>query len=353
MIEQKLKLVHLQLTYKCNLHCYFCGQWGEHGYLKNQKIIDLTFDDWKNIINQLIDINSDKTLPEIIIWGGEPFLYPDIKKILKYLFENNFKIAIVTNGVLIDKFINEINKYINTLYVSLDGYKDTHEQIRGVSNIFDKIIINVNSINNNKVKIVCLFTINKLNYNLILKFPNYLENNNFNKIVLQNLIFYTEKQRINYDKWLKKEFQITKTNSISWEIKKFDNYINDLPGIFNNLQKNIKANKYKIKVELFPFEINDKTIKNWYSEFDFTNYISGRKENYCYSPFNHIQIYANGDVNYCVDFNDFTAGNVISEKIETIINNKKSEKFKNEVFNNNNPSCIHCPWRYNTEFIIN
>jgi len=85
MIEQKLKLVHLQLTYKCNLHCYFCGQWGEHGYLKNQKIIDLTFDDWKNIINQLIDINSDKTLPEIIIWGGEPFLYPDIKKILKYI----------------------------------------------------------------------------------------------------------------------------------------------------------------------------------------------------------------------------------------------------------------------------
>ena len=31
----ELQLVHFQITRSCNLRCWFCGQWGKQGFLRD------------------------------------------------------------------------------------------------------------------------------------------------------------------------------------------------------------------------------------------------------------------------------------------------------------------------------
>ena len=65
----------------------------------------------------------------------------------------------------------------------------------------------------------------------------------------------------------------------------------------------------------------------------------------CKSPYNHAHIAWNGNVLFCTDFYDFSAGNVKEEKLETVFLNEKSEKFRAEIGRNKCSTCRHCSWR--------
>src|SRR4030042_4536711 len=67
--------ISLLLTYRCNLHCRMCGQWGERGSLKSllsvitRRYLELP------LIERLI--KEVKTFhPTITLFGGEPLLPP-------------------------------------------------------------------------------------------------------------------------------------------------------------------------------------------------------------------------------------------------------------------------------------
>ena len=51
--ERKSEPVHFQITKRCNLRCWFCGQWGSQGSFAQKANEEMSFEDWRRVINSL------------------------------------------------------------------------------------------------------------------------------------------------------------------------------------------------------------------------------------------------------------------------------------------------------------
>lgn len=160
-------LLQLHITGKCNQHCKHC-------YHTNYENEPMTFDDIKNIIEQFKELihkyNKNKGINEkgeLTITGGEPFVRKDFMDILELLYENReyFSYQILTNGSFItDEIADKLLKLkVNCVQVSIDGYEETHDMIRGKGN-FVRTFKAIDILNKHNIQTVVSFTASKLNY---------------------------------------------------------------------------------------------------------------------------------------------------------------------------------------------
>ncbi|MGC8669599.1 MAG: radical SAM/SPASM domain-containing protein [Candidatus Micrarchaeia archaeon] len=130
--------LNFAITYRCQSRCLTCNIWQMRpkGELKIDEIREFakrnTFFKW------------------IEITGGEPFLNSDIVDIVKAFktySKNLFIVTMPTNSLTNhDVIINELRQILElkipkvAVTVSLDGYKELHDKIRGVPGNYDKAI---------------------------------------------------------------------------------------------------------------------------------------------------------------------------------------------------------------------
>ena len=93
--------VRIDLTYRCNLRCKICFEFGQdvHELIKKeepQKTENLPFD---NVISFLEAISYFK--PTVYLSGGEPLIYPRILELLEFIKKKNFYCLININGTLL------------------------------------------------------------------------------------------------------------------------------------------------------------------------------------------------------------------------------------------------------------
>jgi radical SAM protein with 4Fe4S-binding SPASM domain len=112
-----------------------------------------------NFIKTFLDISILKELEvflkyaeEVTLFGwGEPTVHPKFSEFLRVLYNYNVRKYFVTNGMLLNKFIDDIFRYkVDIIAVSLDGATpQTNNRIR-VRSDFKKIIDNASLIQNKK-----------------------------------------------------------------------------------------------------------------------------------------------------------------------------------------------------------
>lgn len=297
--EKRIEKVHFQITKLCNLRCPFCGQWGEHGFFSGANGEPLTFDEWVEIAAQL---QSLPVKPTIILWGGEPLFSPFFDKLAEKLFSMGFRLEIITNGTMIDAHSNVINRCIDKVYVSIDGLKQLHDSIRG-EGVFDKVTSNLKLLDKDKIRIMTVAT-ETLDIDAFARyFGEY-------RILLQTLIALNKDEINCYKAWMRDSFGITATDIDSWLGEAYTPKIVSLP-------KNV----------IFIPHGDDNAS--------------------CLSAYKHIHIAWNGNLIYCTDFYDFSAGNVRENSVEEIFTNELSEKFRKEILAGKCPACNHCSWKNN------
>ena len=335
-MKAQLKLIHLQLTLKCNLNCSFCGQWGEKGFMHGKGVSELSLSEWLKIIEEIRFYSSKENInPEFIIWGGEPLVSPYFSDITRALKDNGFKVSLVTNGVLLEQFYEVINDTVDKIFISLDGPEAVHENIRGKKGVYKKIISGINKLDAAKVEIINLLTICEKNIDKLVEFPFELSKIGFSKTIYQNLIYCSSAQAESYIQWLKKDFNQDTKKLASWVTDEFGDWINKLPEVITEIENR----KYPIEVELFPYELNNNNILDW-----FNPKIELKNESIkCIMPYHHLHINPDGNAHFCVDFNDFILGNVIEEGVYKLFYDEKAEKIRQSC----NPLCKRCPWFYN------
>lgn len=109
--------LHIRITSSCNFNCQHCyaADWFNEKY-------ELSIDDIKSLVDQAIDLGCKK----VTFSGGEPLFAKDINEALRYCLEKKLKVAVETNGVLVDKIIDGLgeNQIRNVSFaVSYDGNK--------------------------------------------------------------------------------------------------------------------------------------------------------------------------------------------------------------------------------------
>lgn len=125
----------IAVTYLCNSKCRMCNIW------KTEKLSVLALEEYKKL---------PKTIKEVNLTGGEPFLRPDLVELIKLLVELNPKVRIIisTNGFateLIKQRIMEILPIKPDIIVgiSLDGIGEIHDQVRGIPGGFQKVMATI------------------------------------------------------------------------------------------------------------------------------------------------------------------------------------------------------------------
>lgn len=157
-----LKDLFLEVTLRCNARCEHCGSSCGDVIQKDE----ISGEDLKRTLS---DISKKYNANEILlnVTGGEPLVRKDLFDIMKYASSLGFRWGMTTNGILInDEIINKmIETNMETISISLDGLKETHESFRKVPNSFDKIIGNIKKLQKvPSIKIVQVTTVaNKKN----------------------------------------------------------------------------------------------------------------------------------------------------------------------------------------------
>jgi MoaA/NifB/PqqE/SkfB family radical SAM enzyme len=120
---------HVKLTENCQAKCISCDYWKSrwHDALDTNRAVDL--------VNQI----GAAGITGLRFTGGEPLLRRDFFEVLSKANTKPIKrIILQTNGLLIKKLHKEINASpITSVCVSIDGLKDTNDEIRGIKGYFD------------------------------------------------------------------------------------------------------------------------------------------------------------------------------------------------------------------------
>lgn len=201
-IDSFNKLVHINLTNNCNLRCSHC-------YMAAGKTKEVRLD--VDSILKIIDkINEKNGSSDIVISGGEPFMFPGLLDLLRKLSNN--KITLFTNGTFIDENnYKAICEYCDEVQISFEGItEECYEQIRGKGN-YKKVRKAIELLKSENMQIILAITL----------LPMMLDD------VRNNLPeFVTELNYSNLEVRINNEIEMT-GNATEMDFSDYDKHISD------------------------------------------------------------------------------------------------------------------------------
>jgi radical SAM protein with 4Fe4S-binding SPASM domain len=340
---KNLGLVYMKITPVCNLHCVMCGQYGDKGVMKHgvaaeeaKKILSL--EQYKKVVDELAPQK-----PVTYIWGGEPFLYPDLIPLVKYMVEKGLFVAVNTNGTFLERYAEDIvrDKW-STIFVSLDAFRDVNDEIRGKGS-YDKVVAGFKAINAEKKKqnskypmvLAIVTTVTNKNY---LDIANLAEASREYGLDLHifNLGTYTNDSIVAAQRDLMK--------------KEFDTDIDCLEGYNTGYNTGIDGKKlHKILEDIHSKDfghpmltvpvLNPEKTNTYYSDLETP------VRNHCIVPWCNANINYDGDVHFCADYPDYILGNIKEQSFKEIFNGERANHFRKAIHASENglfPGCLRC-----------
>ena len=338
----ELALIYFRLTPLCNLRCVMCGQRGDKGVLKgafaaeeSKKIVPL--EDYKRLVDEL---KSKK--PIVYLWGGEPFLYPELFPLIDYMLDAGLTVSVNTNGTYLEKYAKEIVRHKwHALFVSLDGFEETNDRIRG-SGSYQKVIAGFEAINREKKSqgsnypyMGIVTTVSNLNYRDLHALAEATKDL---KLAwhFYNLGTYTNEAIV------EKQRQFMR--------RELDTQIACLPAYATGYNEGIEGQDlYDVLTRIHAMDVDypivtvpalePEKIDTYYRELE----VSVRTR--CTVPWSQANIDYDGSVHFCADYNDYPLGNIREKPFFAIYNNEKAVKFRKTLKNTKEgvfPGCVRC-----------
>ena len=267
----RFKKVYVEITNICNLNCSFCS-------VDNREKRELTLQEFDKILNKIKKYTNSIYLHV----KGEPLLHSKFDEILDITRKYNIKVRITTNGILLNKRLNILQKYDNIRQINISLHCE-----QNIKDYFEKVFESADILSKNIPIVYRIWLLD-----------------NFNLDVLSTKIVDKIIKHYNLD------------NSF------FDKVLNT---------KNIK--------------IKDNIYLDKDNEFIWPTNINENNENYgtCLGTRNHVAILSNGDVvPCCLDSKGILKlGNIFNEEFDNILN---SDLFKliNDGFKKNKLTCKLC-----------
>jgi len=324
-------VIRIDLTYKCNLRCKICFEFGENPqkrFMDDKGNTDIPIEDLKKVVDE---VNFFK--PTFYLSGGEPLVYPKIIELLEYLQHKRLYCLINTNGILLEKYARDLVKLgVDKIIVSIDGPEEVHDLNRGKT--FKRIIEGIEIIKEMKNKENSHFPLIRIN-SLITPFNSeYLEETvslverlGVDSLTFQHPMFSNEEVRKGYVEGGETD-KLNQINILGFTYKggiDTDSLVRQI--------KNIKHKKLKIPINFYP-DIKIDKIKFYYNDLDY-NF-----ENKCLSAWRKVVITPAGDIGPCVNH---LLDNINQKSFREIWNSSKYMAFRANLKKGRLlPSCVRC-----------
>jgi len=223
---------------KC-LHCYY--RYSSKKFKQYEKI------------KEEIDLAILRGTDHIQITGGEPTIYPEFFKTIKYIKSKNLFCSVITNAVKLANvdFVKQSKKYIDYFLCSCHaGNEKTMTKITQNPNSWNSVFKAFENLDKNNIEFHINFTIMSLNHLQLKK-------------LVQKLLNYNMFKRINiitFNPWESLE-EHSSTEDISTLLVSYDKMYN----VINDALKLAKENGVEVAVRYFPFC----KIPKWLYKYNF------------------------------------------------------------------------------------
>ena len=131
--KHPLRQLFWESSLRCNMKCRHCGSDCRVSSLHP----DMPFEDFAKVLRRIKEkYDSHKIM--VIVTGGEPLMRKDIEQCGRAIYDMEFPWGIVSNGLLMTpkKIDGLLRAGLHSATISLDGFEDDHEWMRGVKGSF-------------------------------------------------------------------------------------------------------------------------------------------------------------------------------------------------------------------------
>ena len=170
--KHPLRQLFWECTMRCNMKCRHCGSDCKTSALHP----DMPFEDFEKVLRRIKETyDSHKVM--IVITGGEPLMRKDIEKCGRAIYDMEFPWGIVSNGLLMtpQKIEGLLRAGMHSATISLDGFQEDHEWMRGVHGSFKNATEAIRILANEpSIKFDVVTCVNNKNYEKLREFKEYL-----------------------------------------------------------------------------------------------------------------------------------------------------------------------------------
>jgi len=134
-----MPIVILMPHSRCNCRCVMCDIWKGNNNLQQLEESDIE--------KLLSSLKTFKT-KLVVMSGGEALMHPNFFGLCDILRSRKIKITILSTGLLLKKYAEEIIATTDEVIVSLDGSQEVHDKIRNIPDTFNKLKEGVRELKN-------------------------------------------------------------------------------------------------------------------------------------------------------------------------------------------------------------
>ncbi len=324
-------VVKLMLNWKCNLRCPMCMLWGEVGWLEQEtKATVGTELPW-----QAVERVFDWRLPanaSFILSGGEPTMYAHFDRLLRRL-QTERKFAIIcTNGLWLDRYTDALdgNPY-PTLLVSLDGPRETNDQLRG-KGVYDRVIQNIERLQGLRRPpfIGVQFTVMPENVAHMESFCEEMVARGVDWILLNPGWFLSDAQARRYEQELRQNFDVEPHTHLGY-VRTYDYDA----AAFEDALRRIWQRRWPIQIASHLKE--PEWVQDFIGQPD--KILANRL---CYKQWLRLDVLPDGKVTPCVQFPDLTVGDLNTQTADEIWHGAENRRFQRFAHGKSLSICAKC-----------
>lgn len=295
--------------------------------------------DWKKCVDEIARMQ----VGSLLLRGGEVFLYPHIGELLEYILARGLYISIDTNGTLLDEFAEQLVSIGNVhLTISIDGPEEVHDYIRGNKGCFARVKRNleiVREIERHRGVVLSksmTFTISEDNYEYLGEVSALARELSIPTVTIVPRYWLPHKAGEMYEQEMMEFFGCT---AYSWRGFTCESHVIDPLRLVTALQEYRDALQ---GIKNFPYmPLSDAEYVSWFGGF--TTRVGSPE---CPNISRLIDIQPDGRVNFCVDFPDFSIGNVRESSLEQLWNSANAEMFRTVRTKREFAVCRRCGAKY-------
>ncbi len=334
--------VSILLTYRCNLRCTMCGQWGKGGaalgYTDEVRRQSLTLDDIRTVVDGVRGFS-----PAITLFGGEPLLYRDIIGALTIIKGAGLRANIITNGTLLSRHARDLVRLdLDEVIFSLDGPPEIHDRVRNRAGVFAdaaggfRLLAEAKKERNSRRPVVNVnSTIFDFNYRHMGETLDTARSLGAEEVTFHHLIFISRPMYAAHRQLMLSLFDM---GVCDWEGFTVDR----LPEIDPDILIEGLGDITRRGASVYP-NLTEAEVRDYYRSFEFAPKSYGSA---CMSPWMVAYIFPDGTVRPCLS-NGVVMGNVREESFSAIWNNDRYVGYRREVKRHGYfPACVRCTELY-------
>jgi MoaA/NifB/PqqE/SkfB family radical SAM enzyme len=270
-------------------------------------------------------------------------MFPGIIELLNYIHDKDMSISIDTNGTLLKQYAADIVRIGKIhLTISMDGPEEIHDQVRGVKGTYRRVAEGVAAIHaedarqNQKISLSLNFTICADSYRYMSALPDVARDLGIPVTCIVPYYYFPSRVGHAYEQEMQEHFHCPAYSWIGFHHEK--------SGVDNEIFRQ-QLHQYQANlghIYSYPYmALSEEDYCQWFA--DATTPVWHQD---CTNVERLIDIQPDGRANFCVDFPDFSFGNVKEATMEQLWNSPEAERFRQYRRQNPLGVCLRCGAKY-------